>query len=40
MRAKVAPLYFKQGRNDDFDIQLDLLKEILVDYIEFLVQLF
>ncbi|MFC1922259.1 hypothetical protein ACFLY4_03130 [Chloroflexota bacterium] len=36
MRAKVAPLYFKKGRNDDFDIQLDLLKEILVDYIEFL----
>jgi len=36
MRAKVAPLYFKKGRNEDFDIQLDLLKEILVDYIEFL----
>ncbi|MES0361436.1 MAG: hypothetical protein ABUK20_11015 [Anaerolineales bacterium] len=36
MRAKVAPLYFKKGRNDDFDTQLDLLKEILVDYIEFL----
>ena len=36
MRAKVTPLYFKKGRNEDFDVQLDLLKEILVDYIEFL----
>ena len=36
MRAKVTPLFFDKGRNDDFDIQLDLLKEILADYIEFL----
>ncbi len=36
MRAKVTPLFFKKGRNEDFDIQLDLLKEILADYIEFL----
>ena len=36
MRAKVVPLYFKIGRNEDFDIQLDLLKDILADYIEFL----
>lgn len=36
MRAKVTPLFFDKGRNDDFDIQLDLLKEILSDYIEFL----
>jgi len=32
----VTPLFFKKGRNEDFDIQLDLLKEILADYIEFL----
>ena len=36
MRAKVTPLYFEKGRNEDFDIQLNLLKQILVDYIEFL----
>ena len=36
MRAKVTPLFFDKGRNDDFDIQLDLLKEILADDIEFL----
>lgn len=36
MRAKVVPLFFKQGRNQDFDIQLDLLKGILADDIEFL----
>ena len=36
MRAKVTPLFFKKGRNDDFDIQLNLLKEILADDIEFL----
>lgn len=35
MRANVTPLYFKKGRNEDFDIQLNLLKEILADYIEF-----
>lgn len=36
MRAKVVPLYFKEGRDQDFDTQLNLLKEILVDDIEFL----
>jgi hypothetical protein len=36
MRAKVVPLFFKQGRNQDFDIQLNLLKEILVDDVDFL----
>ncbi len=35
MRAKVVPLFFKKGRNEDFDTQLNLLKEILADYIEF-----
>ncbi|MBI9043302.1 MAG: hypothetical protein JEZ06_02380 [Anaerolineaceae bacterium] len=36
MKAKVVPLFFKDGRDQDFDIQLDLLKEILVNDIEFL----
>jgi hypothetical protein len=36
MRAKVVPLYFKQGRDQDFDTQLNLLTEILADYVEFL----
>ena len=35
MRANVVPLYFKKGRNEDFDGQLNLLKEILADDIEF-----
>ncbi|KAA3644701.1 MAG: hypothetical protein DWQ07_14920 [Chloroflexi bacterium] len=36
MRARVVPLFFKQGRDEDFDKQLDLLKDILADDIEFL----
>ena len=36
MLAKVVPLYFKEGRDQDFDTQLNLLKELLADYIEFL----
>jgi len=36
MRAQVVPLYFKKGRNQDFDTQLNLLKEILADDVEFL----
>ncbi len=36
MKARVVPLYFKQGRNQDFDTQLNLLKEILADDVEFL----
>lgn len=35
MRAKVVPLFFKEGRDQDFDTQLNLLKEILADYVEF-----
>ena len=35
MRSKVTPLYFEKGRNEDFDIQLKLLKETLADYVEF-----
>jgi hypothetical protein len=36
MLAKVVPLFFKEGRDQDFDKQLDLLKELLADDIEFL----
>jgi hypothetical protein len=36
MLAKVVPLFFKEGRDQDFDNQLDLLKELLADEIEFL----
>ncbi|MBN2044598.1 MAG: hypothetical protein JW757_06235 [Anaerolineales bacterium] len=36
MRAKVVPLFFKEGRNQDFDIQLNLLKELLANDLEFL----
>ena len=35
MRSKVTPLFFEDGRNEDFDIQLKLLKETLADYVEF-----
>jgi hypothetical protein len=36
MLAQVVPLYFREGRDQDFDKQLNLLKKILVDDIEFL----
>lgn len=36
MLAQVVPLYFKEGRDQDFDIQLNLLKKLLVDEVEFL----
>ncbi|MCJ7734056.1 MAG: hypothetical protein MUP11_05870, partial [Anaerolineales bacterium] len=36
MLAQVVPLYFKDGRDQDFDTQLDLLKELLVNDIQFL----
>ncbi len=36
MLAQVVPLYFREGRDQDFDKQLDLLKELLADDIEFL----
>ncbi|MFA9403215.1 MAG: hypothetical protein ACERKY_09140 [Anaerolineales bacterium] len=36
MLAKVIPLYFKEGRDQDFDVQLQLLKKLLEEYIEFL----
>jgi hypothetical protein len=36
MLAQVVPLYFREGRDQDFDIQLKLLKELLSNEIEFL----
>ena len=36
MLAQVVPLYFKEGRDQDFDTQLDLLKRLLVEDVEFL----
>ena len=36
MLAQVVPLFFKEGRDQDFDTQLTLLKELLVNDIEFL----
>ena len=36
MLAQVVPLYFKDGRDQDFDIQLKLLQELLAGEIEFL----
>ena len=35
MLAQVIPLYFREGRDQDFDTQLDLLKELLADDVEF-----
>lgn len=35
MLAKIVPLYFRQGRDKDFDTQLDRLKGQLADYVEF-----
>lgn len=36
MLAQVVPLYFKEGRDQDFDTQLDLLKGLLIEDVEFL----
>ena len=36
MLAQVVPLYFKDGRDQDFNTQLNLLKELLADDIQFL----
>ncbi|MGB2963592.1 MAG: hypothetical protein WBB69_06355 [Anaerolineales bacterium] len=36
MLAQVVPFYFKEGRDQDFDTQLNLLKELLADDIQFL----
>jgi hypothetical protein len=36
MKARLVPVYFVQGRDDDFDLQLARLKEMLADQAEFL----
>lgn len=36
MLATVVPIFFKQGRDQDFDTQLNLLKDLLADKIQFL----
>ncbi len=36
MLAQVVPLYFREGRDEDFDKQLSLLKELLINDVEFL----
>jgi hypothetical protein len=36
MRATIVPLYFRDGRDQDFDKQLTLLKSLLADQITFL----
>lgn len=36
MKARLLPLYFADGRNEDFDIQLARLKELLSEDAEFL----
>jgi hypothetical protein len=39
MKARLVPLYFEKGRDQDFDIQLARLKELLADDAEFLDEL-
>lgn len=36
MKARLVPVYFVKGRDEDFDIQLDRLKELLSEQAEFL----
>jgi hypothetical protein len=36
MKARLVPIYFVEGRDDDFDLQLDRLKDLLSDQAEFL----
>jgi hypothetical protein len=36
MKARLVPVYFVEGRDDDFDVQLDRLKALLADEVEFL----
>jgi hypothetical protein len=36
MKARLVPLFFAEGRDEDFDIQLARLKELLADDAEFL----
>jgi hypothetical protein len=36
MKARLAPFYFPQGRDQDFDLQLSRLQDLLADQVEFL----
>jgi hypothetical protein len=36
MKARLIPIYFVKGRDEDFDLQLGRLKELLADQAEFL----
>ena len=36
MKARLVPLYFDPGKNEDFDKQLDAMKGLLADEVEFL----
>jgi L-fucose isomerase-like protein len=36
MKARLVPIYFVKGRDDDFDLQLGHLKDLLADQAEFL----
>ena len=36
MKARLVPLFFDPGRNEDFDTQLDAMKTLLGDAVEFL----
>jgi len=35
MKARLVPLYFNPGRDDNFDIHLKLVKDLLQHEIEF-----
>ena len=36
MKARLIPIYFDPGRDDDFDTQLGFLKNLLIDFADFL----
>lgn len=36
MKARLVPVFFAEGRDEDFDIQLSILKELLFEVAEFL----
>lgn len=36
MKARLVPLYFDPGRDDDFGVQLEALRSLLADYVELL----
>ena len=36
MKARLVPIYFVKGRDEDFDLQLERLKKLLADQADFL----